>query len=140
MHPYFKNPCVSLYYSREEKLGMAEWEGHLRGADFREAMLLCLELMDRFGLKGWLEDDRKVLTVDAADLQWSKGVLTVRLKTIPLLRLARLPSEVAQPTLSDGVKVGVRLDSGSSLALRDFKEKQAALDWLQEIALGIAVM
>lgn len=132
MHPYFKNPLVSLYYNREAGVGMAVWQGHVQGAEFREAILLCLELMGRFGLRGWLSDNRKVEAVNLKDLQWSLEVIDIRIAAIPLLRLARLPSEVEEIRNAVAAMLNEELDFASNPLLRNFEEVQEAMQWLTE--------
>jgi len=130
MHPYFKNPLVSLYYNREEGIGMAVWQGHVQGPDFREAILLCLELMSRYELRGWLSDNRKVKSINIDDLQWSLKVINIRTAAISLLRLARIPSEEEDirsivETMLDG-----ELEFASKGQLCHFEEVQEAMHWL----------
>ncbi|QCR23921.1 hypothetical protein [Pontibacter sp. SGAir0037] len=130
MQEYFKNNFVSIYYDRTASLGIAEWKGHLRGAEFREAYLLCLDLVDRYALTRWFGDDRLMESIAPEDLDWSINFIIPRLATSSLLRMARLPS------YSEGNRSGVEtmIAKGHSydinLILRDFAEKQEALDWL----------
>ncbi|PRY14917.1 hypothetical protein CLV24_103156 [Pontibacter ummariensis] len=129
---YFKNPFVSLYYDKALKIGGAEWQGELQGAEFREAVLLCLYLIDRFELKGWLGDNRKMKSVAPADLQWSMEVFVPQLVESPLLRLANLPSEHEENRQAIDSMVDKCNGSGQQLAIRNFEEKEEAMAWLQE--------
>lgn len=137
MHPYFKNSLVSLYYNKEAGIGMAVWQGHVQGADFREAVLLCLELMVRFELRGWLSDNRKVEAIDLNDLQWSLEVIASRIAAMPLLRMARLPSEVDEIRNAVEKTVAVIVNKGQNSAgnqlHRSFGQEQEAIEWLTAI-------
>jgi len=123
---------MSLYYNRETGVGMAVWQGQVQGAEFREAVLLCLELMGRFELRGWLSDNRKVTSVNLNDLQWSLKVIGARVAAIPLLRLARLPSEIEEIRNAVGVMVNEELDFASNRLFRNFENVQEAMQWLTE--------
>ncbi|MBF9253015.1 hypothetical protein I2I11_06910 [Pontibacter sp. 172403-2] len=133
MHPYFKNPLVSLYYSRDASVGMAVWRGHVHGAAFREAILLCLELMSRFELRGWLSDNRKIRAINLQDLQWSLKVIDTRIAAIPLLRLARLPSDVEEVRSAvTAVLLDAELVSAGKGLFCNFGEVREAMQWLTD--------
>ena len=104
----------------------------LHGAELREALLLCLEVVDRYSLTRWLADDRLMGPIDPADLQWSLEVYIPRLANSSLLRMARLPSFSEE----NREAVEVMIDKGQAydakLVLRDFKSEQEAMDWLME--------
>jgi hypothetical protein len=136
MQIYFKNSFVSFYYDKEARLGKAEWVGHLKGAELREAYLLCLELIDRFSLTRWLADDRLMRSIDPADLQWSLNVFVPRLANGPLLRMARLPSLFEENRQAVEVMIEKGHTYNLDLILRDFTDEQEALDWLMEPFAG----
>ncbi|PTX22507.1 hypothetical protein C8N40_101331 [Pontibacter mucosus] len=131
---YFRNTHVSLYYDKELRLGKAVWRGHVQGAEFREATLLCLDLVDRHELRGWLGDNRKMNSIDPADLQWSLEVFVPQAVASPLLRIANLPSESEKnrEAVAMMLKKKDQLDA-QQLLVRDFGSEEEAMAWLMEL-------
>ena len=129
---YFKNSHVSLYYNKSLRLGEAVWNGELLGDEFREATLLCLDLIDRFQLQRWLGDNRKMKTIQPADLRWSIEVFLPQLLESPLLRMANLPSEYEENRKAIEVMMDKMHLPGQQLVMRDFRDKDEAMKWLLE--------
>jgi len=128
---YFRNSFVSIYSDMDLRLGKAEWHGDLIGSEFREAVLLCLDLIDRHSLVGWLGDNRRMKSIRPDDLEWSMQNFLPQLLDSSLMRLANIPSE------DSGNRAAVEMmyeKSGGTarLAVRDFYTEQEALAWLQE--------
>ncbi|WP_299761973.1 hypothetical protein [uncultured Pontibacter sp.] len=132
MQVYFKNDFVTFSYDKEARLGKAEWRGHLRGPELREAYLMVLDMIDRFCLSRWLGDDRNMESIAPDDLQWSLDVYVPRVAASSLLRMARLPSAFE----ANRQAVEMMIDKGQSfdidLVLRDFSNEQAAMEWLMK--------
>lgn len=125
---------MRIYYDKEQRLGKAIWNGHLTGAEFREATLLCLDLMDRYELKGWLGDNRKMDSIVPADLQWSLRVFVPQLVEGPLLRLANLPSEHEGHQKALDVMMEKKNKLDQQLLIREFEAEEEAMAWLREVA------
>lgn len=132
MQVYFKNNFVSLYYSKEARLGKAVWRGRLQGPELREAFLLCLELIDRFYLTRWLADDRLMEAIDPADLEWSLQVYVPRMARSSLLRMAQLPSSFEDNRQGVEVMIDKGKSYGVDLVHRTFIDEQEAMAWLME--------
>ncbi|MDX5437619.1 MAG: hypothetical protein LPK03_10515 [Pontibacter sp.] len=132
MQSYFENSFLTLSYDVEARLGKAQWRGRLRGAELREAYLLCLEMINRFSLARWLADDRLMGPIEQADLEWSLEVYVPRITASPLLRMARLPSHSEENLKA----IDSMIDKGHGydlqLFLRDFASKAEAMDWLMK--------
>ncbi|WP_347157561.1 hypothetical protein [Pontibacter chitinilyticus] len=133
MQVYFTNSFISLQYDKQAQLGKAVWRGSLRGPELREAFLLCLEMIDRFTLTRWLADDRLMLSIAPADLEWSMKLFVPRLAGSSILRFARLPSN----SESNRRDVEFMIKKGQSpdlvVQLRDFATEAEAMDWLMEL-------
>ncbi len=131
---YFRNHFVSLYYDKENLLGRAVWTGEVIGSEFREAVLLCSDLVDRHGLRGWLGDNRKMKAIHPSDLEWSLKHFIPKIIEGPLLRMATLPSEYEPQREA----MQLMLDKGNSLdmklIMRDFYDEAEATSWLMELA------
>lgn len=127
---YFKNAFISLYYDEALHLGLAVWQGSIKGAEFREAILLCLELIDRFELTRWLADDRKMKAIDPADAKWSQQAFLPQILSGPLVHMARLPSECAENRQAIELMKEKSKGFAGSLTIRDFDNEEEAMEWL----------
>ncbi|MFD3002917.1 hypothetical protein ACFS7Z_21300 [Pontibacter toksunensis] len=130
---YFKNNFVNIYFDKDLYLGKAVWKGDLIGAEYKEAVLLCLDLIDRHGLIGWLGDNRKMKSIRPDDLDWSVRVFLPKLLESSLQRLANLPSEdelnrEAVETIYSKSNI-----TDQELTVRDFKATKEAEAWLREL-------
>ena len=128
---YFKNDFVSIYFDKDLRIGKAVWQGDLVGSEFREAVLLCLDLIDRHSLVGWLGDNRRMKSIRPDDLQWSLQHFLPQLLESSLERLANIPS------YDDANRAAVEImyaqkSNLQELAIRDFVSEEEALAWLQE--------
>ncbi|QCR23923.1 hypothetical protein [Pontibacter sp. SGAir0037] len=130
---YFRNTFVSIYYDRALYVGKAVWAGDLVGSEFREAVLLCLDMIERHQLVGWLGDNRKMKTIQPADQVWSVNVFIPQLLNSPLQRLAHLPSRYEQNRQSVASIYHKRNGLGEQLEVRDFSAEEEAVDWLLEL-------
>lgn len=129
---FFKNTFLTLYCDKELQLGEAIWSGELYGDEYREACLLCLDLIDRFQLTRWLGNNRKMKTISSADMNWSVEVFLPQLLGGPLLRLANLPSVHEENRKAIEVMMDKMNLPGQKLIIRDFQNEQEALNWLLE--------
>jgi hypothetical protein len=127
---YFKNSFVSIYYDKEHRLGKAVWNGSLVGSEYREAILICADLVDRHGLIAWLADDRKMKTINPADLQWSLEVYVPQLLESPLRRMATLPSEYEEQRQAVEQMVDKRSQYDHQILVRNFYDEKEAMAWL----------
>jgi hypothetical protein len=130
---YFRNNFVSIFYNKDLRLGKAIWQGDLIGSEFREAVLLCLDLIDRYALVGWLGDNRRMSFIRPSDLEWSTKVFVPQLLESSLLRLANIPSENEQNR--EAVEVLYSKVSGNDcgLLVRNFTDEKKAVVWLKEL-------
>jgi len=131
---YFKNAFGSIYYDKERRLGKAVWSGYIHGAEFREATLLCLDLVDKYELRGWLGDNRKMNSIAPSDLQWSLEVFIPQVVSSPLLRMANLPSESAENRKAISIMLQKKNELDQRLIMQDFESEEEAMAWLLEIA------
>ena len=130
---YFKNSFVSIYFDKENCLGKAIWCGRVSGAEFKEAVLLCQDLMDRYGLKGWLSDNRKMDAIEPADLKWTIEVMLPQLIAGVMLRMANLPSEHEGHRKAVETILEKKNEHDQKLLIRDFEYENEALTWLYEL-------
>ncbi|MBC5994050.1 hypothetical protein [Pontibacter cellulosilyticus] len=130
---YFKNAFVSLYYDKDQKLGTAVWNGNIKGSEFRESLLLCLDLIDRFGLISWLADDRKMKAIDPADVLWSQEVFLPRILRGSIVRMARLPSHSAENREAIELLKDSSKGFTTNLIIRDFNTEAEAIECLLQV-------
>jgi hypothetical protein len=130
---YFKNSFVSIYYNKALRLGKAVWNGHLSGFEFREAILLCMDLVDRHELIGWLGDDRMLGAIEPADLKWSLEVHLPQLAASSMLRMASLPSVQGKNKEVIETMVEKNNELGQKLIFREFEREEEAVAWLLEL-------
>ncbi|MCC9165457.1 hypothetical protein [Pontibacter harenae] len=131
---YFKNSFVSIFYDKKQRLGKAVWHGELIGSEYREAVLLCLDLIERHELRGWLGDNRKMKSIRLDDLEWSLKVFIPQLLESPLLRLANVASENKQNRDAIEKMYSKANNSEESLVVHDFQDIVEAEAWLVEVA------
>lgn len=131
---YFKNSFVDIYYDKDLSLGKAVWKGDLIGTEYKEAVLLCLDLIDRHGLIGWLRDNRKMNSVRLDDLEWSIRVFLPKLLESSLLRLAILPSENEQNREAVETIYDKTTTTDTALTVCNFTDSKEAEAWLRELS------
>lgn len=129
---YFKNNFVSIYFDKDYRTGKAVWQGDLIGSEFREAVLLCLDLIDRHSLVGWLGDNRRMKSIRPDDLEWSLQHFLPQLLESSLVRLANIPSQNSDNREAVQVLYNKK-GHADELEVRDFVTEEEALAWLQEI-------
>ena len=131
---YFKNNFVNIYFDKELCIGKAVWKGDLIGAEYKEAVLLCLDLIDRHGLIGWLGDNRKMKSIRPDDLEWSIRVFLPKLLESSLQRLANIPSENEQNREAIETLYNKSNINDKELSVRSFKIIREAEAWLRELS------
>ena len=127
---YFRNSFVSIHFDKDLRVVKAEWRGDLIGSEFREATLLCLDLIDRHSLVGWLGDNRKMKSIRPDDLDWSLKTFLPQLLESTLLRLANIPSESAENREAVDMLYSKATTGDEKLIVRNFISETEALAWL----------
>ncbi|MDX5346086.1 MAG: hypothetical protein LPJ89_01220 [Hymenobacteraceae bacterium] len=127
---YFQNQYVTISYNEEERLGKAEWNGQLQGAEYREALLLCQGAIDQFGLTKWLGDNRKMKAILKEDEAWTISVLCPLLLNSTLCRMANLVSKnlINRKAVERMIK---HAETQKELIFCDFETEEEALEWLR---------
>ncbi len=131
MITHFSNAVVTISYDPEQRLGMAVWNGFLSSAEFREAVGICLDLMDEHRLLRWLGDNRKLRAIRQADQDWFVSYVIPRLIAGTVRRNASVLSEDMFNRMAVE-QILKRADNLGDMALRDFETKEDAMDWLQQ--------
>lgn len=128
---YFQNHVVTVAYDDELSLGIATWDGFLSSSEFREAVEICLNLIDEHKPLRWLGDNRKLRAIRQADQDWFVESVLPRLASSTLRRNASIVSEdlFNKMAVEQIIK---RADNLGDMVLRDFDDKQAAMAWLNE--------
>jgi hypothetical protein len=128
---HFQNDVVTVSYDLERQLGMAVWNGFLSSAQFREAVKICLDLMDEHRLLRWLGDNRKLRAIRQADQDWFVEYVMPRLVAGTIRRNASVMSEdlFNRMAVEQIIK---RSGNLGDMALMDFDSVEAALDWLEQ--------
>ncbi|GAA4439160.1 hypothetical protein GCM10023188_35280 [Pontibacter saemangeumensis] len=128
---YFRNNFVSIYFDKDFRIGKAVWRGDLIGSEFREAVLLCLDLIDRHSLVGWLGDNRKMKSIRPDDLEWSLKHFLPQLLDSSLVRLANIPSQDSGNRAAVEEMYNKKGNAGK-LLVQDFALEEEAMAWLRE--------
>lgn len=129
---HFQNDVVTVSYDLERQLGMAVWNGFLSSTQFREAVEICLDLMDKHKLLRWLGDNRKLRAIRQADQDWFVEYVMPRLAAGTIRRNASVVSE----DLFNRMAVEQIIKRSSNLgdmALMDFESVEAAMEWLEQL-------
>lgn len=128
---YFQNHVVTVTYDDEMQLGVATWNGFLSGPEFREAIEVCLNLMDEHKLLRWLGDNRKLRAIRQADQDWFVEYVFPRLVASTLRRNASVVSEdlFNKMAVEQIVK---RANNLGDMAVKDFDSPEEAMAWLKQ--------
>lgn len=135
---YYESDCVRISFNETQQLGVAEWNGFLSSKDFRENALRCLELIERYELRSWLGDNRKMKAIRQADQQWMVEEFIPKLLDSSLRRLANLVSEdiFNKMAIEQMIKRAGPLEA---ILIRDFDSEAAAMAWLVMPEKDVAV-
>jgi hypothetical protein len=131
MISHFSNAVVTISYDPEQRLGMAVWNGFLSSTEFREAVEICLDLMDEHKLLRWLGDNRKLRAIRQADQDWFVSYVIPRLAAGTVRRNGSVLSQdmFNRMAIEQIIK---RADNLGDMALRDFETVENAMAWLQQ--------
>lgn len=127
---YYESEFVRISIDEAEHLGIAEWNGFLSSTNFRDSALRCMDAIERFNLKFWLGDNRKMKAIRQADQQWMLEEFVPRLLASPLRRMATLVSEdiFNKMAVEQMIK---RASPMENITLCDFDKEEAAMVWLK---------
>jgi hypothetical protein len=127
---YFQNHVVTITYADEMQLGIATWNGFLSSSDFREAVQVCLNLMEEHRLLRWLGDNRKLRAIRQADQDWFVEYVLPRLATSTLRRNAAVVSKDLFNKMAVE-QIMKRADYLGDMVLKDFENPEEAMAWLR---------
>lgn len=110
---------------------MATWNGFLSSTEFREAVEICLNLMDEHKLLRWLGDNRKLRAIRQSDQDWFVEYVFPRLVAGTIRRNASVVSEdlFNRMAVEQIIK---RAGNLGDMALRDFDSIDEAMAWLEQ--------
>lgn len=128
---HFQNDVVKISYDLEKQLGMATWNGFLTSSQFKEAVEICLDLMDKHNLLYWLGDNRKLRAIRKADQDWFVDHVMPRLAAGTIRRNASVVSEdlFNRMAMEQIVK---RSDNLGDMVMKEFDNIDAAKAWLEQ--------
>jgi hypothetical protein len=128
---YFQNHVVTLTYDDELQLGIAVWDGFLKSQEFRDAVEVCLRMMEEYKPLRWLGDNRKLRAIRAADQDWFVEYAIPRLAAGTIRRNASIVSEdlFNKMAVEQIIK---RAENLGDMLLRDFENEHDARAWLSE--------
>lgn len=128
---YFQNHSVTITYNDELQLGAAVWNGFLSSQEFREAIEVCLRMMDEYRPLRWLGDNRKLRAIRQADQDWFVSYVVPELAASTIRRNAVLVSEdlFNKMAVEQIIK---RADNLGDMVVKEFDDKEDAMAWLAE--------
>ncbi|MBD1397351.1 hypothetical protein H9Q13_09260 [Pontibacter sp. JH31] len=126
---YFQNHVVTISYDEDMSLGIAIWDGFLSSSDLRDAVEVCLQLIEEHRLLRWLADNRKLRAIRQADQDWIVDSVIPRLAASTLRRNASIVSEDLFNKMAVA-QIIKRADNLGDMELMDFDDKEAAIAWL----------
>ncbi|MCC9135749.1 hypothetical protein ACFSKU_17140 [Pontibacter silvestris] len=129
---YFQNEHTTIIYNKEASLGTVTCHGEVIGTDFREAILICLDMIDRFELKCLIGDNSKCKAIASADLEWCQEVLLPQLALGPVLKVALLLSQSEARHGVIELVVDKENSMGQKLFIRSLPDETEALAWFME--------
>lgn len=128
---YYQSQVVTVSYDEELQMGMATWNGFLSSTEFREAVEICLRLMDEHKLLRWLGDNRKLRAIRQADQDWFVEYVIPRLAAGTVRRNASIVSEDLFNKMAVE-QILKRAGNVGDMVLKDFDDPEAAMAWLKE--------
>jgi hypothetical protein len=110
---------------------MAVWNGFLSSTQFREAVRICLDLMDEHKLLRWLGDNRKLRAIRKAEQDWFVEYAIPRFVAGTLQRNASVMSEdlFNRMAVEQIIK---RSGNLGDMAFMDFGSVEDAMGWLEQ--------
>ncbi len=128
---YFQNHVVTITYDPEWKLGTAVWEGFLSSQEFREAVTMCLRLIEEYKPLRWLGDNRKMKVIRLADQEWFVANALPQLAASTIRRHATLVSEDIFNKMAVE-QIIRRANNLEAMLMKEFDNKLHALAWVKE--------
>ena len=128
---YFQNQVLTLTYEPEWELGTATMQGFLSSQEFREAVIMCAQLMEEKKPLRWLADNRKMKVIRQTDQEWFIANALPKLQASTIRRNATVVSEdiFNKMAVEQIIK---RADNLGNMLLQEFSDKQQALAWLKQ--------
>ena len=119
-----------MSYDRDLQMGVGEWLGFISSKDIRATALRSLEFVNEHRITRWLSDRRKMKAIRQQDQQWTVEEFIPKLLESPLRRMATVVSEdiFNQMAMEQILK---RSGGLGNIALRDFDNVAAAMEWLK---------
>lgn len=131
---YFQNHVLTLTYEPEWELGTAQWKGFLSSQEFQEAVMMCLQLMNKYKPLRWLGDNRKMRVIRQADQEWFVAHALPHLQAGTIRRHATILSEDIFNKMAVE-QIIQRSDNKEALFLKEFNTKPLAIAWLKQPVL-----
>ena len=128
---YFQNQVITLTYEPEWELGTAAMQGFLSSQEFREAVMMCTQLMEDKKPLRWLADNRKMKAIRQADQEWFMAHALPKLQASTIRRNATVVSEDIFNKMAVA-QIVKRADNLGNMWLQEFTDKQQALTWLKQ--------
>lgn len=128
---YYENEHIRLRYDEELQLGVSEWKGFVSSNELRTTALRSLEFVNTHGITRWLSDRRKMKAIRQQDQQWTVEEFIPKALGSPLRRIATVVSEDMFNNMA--IEQILKRSGGlGSIALRDFDNAPAAMEWLRQ--------
>ncbi|WP_181306754.1 STAS/SEC14 domain-containing protein [Rufibacter sp. XAAS-G3-1] len=126
---YFKNHVFTLTYDDQYQLGIAEATGFLNSEEFREAITMCVRLIQEHKPLRWLANNRKMKAIRQVDQVWFREFAFPALRDSTILRNATVVSEdiFNQMAIEQLVKRGGDL---GDMVLMEFESREEAMRWV----------
>lgn len=128
---HFESDGVSISYDPELKLGIATWNGFLSSERFREAVGVCIDLIDEHKLLRWLGDNRKLRVIRQADQDWFVEQVIPRMVAGTIRRNASVVSEDLFNRMAVQ-QILKRANNLGDMIAKDFENIETAMAWLKE--------
>ncbi|MBJ6117709.1 STAS/SEC14 domain-containing protein [Pontibacter sp. BT310] len=128
---YFQNHVVTITYDEELQLGKAVWKGFLSSSEFREAIEICVQLMEEHKPLRWLGDNRKLRAIRKADQEWFAESIFPKLAASTLRRNGAIVSEdlFNRMAVEQLVKRAKKL---GDMVIKEFDNEDEAIAWIKE--------
>ncbi|RNI23585.1 STAS/SEC14 domain-containing protein [Rufibacter latericius] len=126
---YFKNHVFTLTYDDQHRLGIAVSTGFLNSEEFREAITVCMRLMQEHKPLRWLADNRKMKAIRQADQAWFYETAFPALRDSTIRRNATVVSEDIFNKMAVQ-QLMKRADDLGDMVLMEFEDFEEAMDWI----------
>ncbi|WP_210462249.1 SpoIIAA family protein [Rufibacter roseolus] len=126
---YFQSKAFTLLYDHTNQLGIAEAVGFLSSEEFREAVTMCVRLLEEHKPLRWLADNRQMKAIRQADQAWYAEFAFPKLRDSSIRRNATVVSEDIFNKMAVEQLMKRAPDLGD-MALKDFESREEALAWV----------